>query len=310
MRPPAIVCGFRSPADWAGHRVKLRFDAVYSKADVWINGTAVGSHLGAFTPFELDVTRAVLPGKENVLALAVASDSLADALTVGLEMVGHPMGGILRKVSHVRRAGSERLLAARGNRRSTANTATPCCACWWTWPTKAGKRTGGAVLHFSLRELRPQRRDGQPQSGQRRYGARDDPARPGAAGGRSRFPSTRRKNGTPSIRTCTCSTCDLQFGDQRCSIRRRFGFRQTEIRDGTFLLNGQPIRLRGMSRQDTHPLTGRTVSSAINKQDIEWMVWANCNNTYTCAFLPDEETLDLCDEAGPVRDGRAGHLLG
>ena len=90
---------FQAPADWAGRRVKLRFDAVYSKAQVWMNGKAVGSHLGAFTPFELDVTSAILPGKENVLALAVTSDTLADALTVGLEMVGHAMGGIIRKVS-------------------------------------------------------------------------------------------------------------------------------------------------------------------------------------------------------------------
>ena len=79
---------FQAPADWTGQRVKLRFAAVYSKAEVWLNGTPVGSHLGAFTPFELDVTSALLPGKENVLSMAVTSDSLSDALTVGLEMVG------------------------------------------------------------------------------------------------------------------------------------------------------------------------------------------------------------------------------
>jgi beta-galactosidase/beta-glucuronidase len=90
---------FQAPVDWTGQRVKVRFDAVYSKAEVWMNGTPIGSHLGAFTPFEFDVTKAILPGKENLLALAVSSDSLSDALTVGLEMAGHPMGGIIRKVS-------------------------------------------------------------------------------------------------------------------------------------------------------------------------------------------------------------------
>ena len=92
--------------------------------------------------------------------------------------------------------------------------------------------------------------------------------------------------------------CELQLAGSRYSTERRFGFRQVEIKDGRFLLNGQPIRLRGMSRQDTHPLTGRTVASEIHKQDIDWMLWANCNNTYTCAFLPDEESLNLCDEKG------------
>jgi beta-galactosidase/beta-glucuronidase len=89
---------FPVPADWAGYRVKVRFDAVYSKAEVWMNGMPVGSHLGAFTPFEVDVSGAVLPGKHNVLVLGVTSESLADVLTVGREMVGHAMGGIIRKV--------------------------------------------------------------------------------------------------------------------------------------------------------------------------------------------------------------------
>ena len=40
------------------------------------------------------------------------------------------------------------------------------------------------------------------------------------------------------------------------------------------------------------------MSLDVHKQDIEWIQWANCNNTYTCAFLPDEESLNLCDEKG------------
>jgi hypothetical protein len=92
---------------------------------------------------------------------------------------------------------------------------------------------------------------------------------------------------------------DIQVaGDQRYSIQRRIGFRQVGIQDGRFLLNGQPIRLRGVVRQDSHPLMGRTVPSEVQRQDIQWMLWANANNTYTCAFPPDEEVLDLCDEAG------------
>ncbi len=93
-------------------------------------------------------------------------------------------------------------------------------------------------------------------------------------------------------------TCELKAGGHSYTTQRRFGFRQVEVKENQVFLNGQPIRLRGMSRQDTDPLTGRTVSLEVHKQDIEFLQYANCNNTYTCAFLPDEESLSLCDEAG------------
>ena len=168
---------FAVPADWAGHRVKLRFDAVYSKADVWMNGTPVGSHLGAFTPFELDVTRAILPGKENVLALAVASDSLADALTVGLEMVGHPMGGIIRKVSMfaVPEVNVSSLHVETIFDRQYRNAVLRVLV---DVANESAKAAGGTALHFTLREYGAGGASGQPQPGNASSGATEScPAR-------------------------------------------------------------------------------------------------------------------------------------
>lgn len=45
-----------SPSNWTGHRVVLQFGAVHYSADVWINGRLVGSHVGGYLPFELDIT--------------------------------------------------------------------------------------------------------------------------------------------------------------------------------------------------------------------------------------------------------------
>ena len=59
----------------------LRFGAVMDIADVFVNGTHVGSHDGAFTPFELDVTRALVAG-ENEIAVRVDDPPL-----------GHPEHG-------------------------------------------------------------------------------------------------------------------------------------------------------------------------------------------------------------------------
>lgn len=64
------------PADWAGARVVLCFGAVHHRARVLIDDVEVGSHVGGYESFELDVTEAVTPGVEAVLTVEV--DAPAD----------------------------------------------------------------------------------------------------------------------------------------------------------------------------------------------------------------------------------------
>ncbi len=66
-----------APADWRGKRIKLLAEAVYSHAQVWVNGKKVGAHEGGFTPFELDVTDAVKIGGENTILVLVDARSMA-----------------------------------------------------------------------------------------------------------------------------------------------------------------------------------------------------------------------------------------
>ena len=57
-------------------RYLIRFWAVDYLAEVWLNGRPVGSHEGGETPFTLDVTDAIKPGKENRLAVRVLNPTI------------------------------------------------------------------------------------------------------------------------------------------------------------------------------------------------------------------------------------------
>ncbi|MGN6214178.1 glycoside hydrolase family 2 protein [Parafilimonas sp.] len=59
-------------------RTYLKFDAVFYKCKVWLNGTMVGEHEGGYTPFEFDITAA--QKDSNVLTIEV--DNTWDTTTI------------------------------------------------------------------------------------------------------------------------------------------------------------------------------------------------------------------------------------
>src|SRR4051812_20045962 len=61
----------RVPARWDGQRIVLRFDAATHHGTAWVNGVQVAEHAGGYTPFEADVTEAIVLGAENTITVAV-----------------------------------------------------------------------------------------------------------------------------------------------------------------------------------------------------------------------------------------------
>lgn len=63
---------FRLPKKWnKNDQIKLNFGAVDWSAEVWVNGTRVGSHTGGYTAFSLDITGAVMRKGDNELVVRV-----------------------------------------------------------------------------------------------------------------------------------------------------------------------------------------------------------------------------------------------
>jgi len=86
---------FTLPELSAGYHVLVRFAAVMTRADVWVNGKYLGFHLGGFTPFDFDITEVFRPGQDNVIAVKVDNRPL-NAPPEGGQVDYTLFGGIVR----------------------------------------------------------------------------------------------------------------------------------------------------------------------------------------------------------------------
>lgn len=58
------------PSDFALERVFVRFEGVYSNARIWANGKYIATHIGGFTPFDIEITEFL--GSKISLVVGVA----------------------------------------------------------------------------------------------------------------------------------------------------------------------------------------------------------------------------------------------
>ncbi len=84
-------------ARYTGKQVTLYFEGVSRTCEVYVNGTKAGSHDGAFTAFEMDITSLLKPNSDNVIAVKV--DSTNDGTTSPVTGDFTVFGGIYRDVS-------------------------------------------------------------------------------------------------------------------------------------------------------------------------------------------------------------------
>ncbi len=63
---------FDIPSSMSGKRIFLHFESVNYLADVYVNGSLVGSHTGGYVPFECDITSAItIPSSSNLVAVHI-----------------------------------------------------------------------------------------------------------------------------------------------------------------------------------------------------------------------------------------------
>lgn len=283
---------FIVPVDWRGGRLRLRFDAVHSACEVWLNGAPAGGHEGGFVPFDLDVTDHVRAGR-NLVTVRVTGETLSDALASATQYAAHPLGGITRKVQlfvvpnvHVAEQtidtdfGSDYRDANLRVRLGIANdgSATPTGgAVSVSLTDPAGRTVRLSTDRCSIELPSPGHSVTTEITSRVERPAKWDPEHPNLY---------------------TLTTALYVDGRLAQTLVRRVGFRHIRVSGNRLLLNGRPVRLRGVNRHEAHPLRGRSLTPELCRRDAELFRAANCNFVRTSHYPPSEEFLDACDELG------------
>ena len=107
--------------------------------------------------------------------------------------------------------------------------------------------------------------------------------------------------------------CPLVIETAGETIMERVGFRKIEVQDGVVLLNGSPIKFRGVNRHESDPVTGPVMSREQVEKDLRMIKAHNFNAVRASHYpnvpyfyqLTDELGLYVIDEADNESHGTA-----
>ena len=273
-------------------RLKLRFDGVYSGAEVWVNGQRLAYHEGGFTPFEIDVTDAVKPG-ENLLALRVTQRTVtSDQLDKMSEYTDFDLAGIIRSV-YLFRVPEKHIAAAEIATIFDEKYQDAVISGKIAVVNESAAPLDDAALSFTLVDS-----DGKTV-------ANGTKSLPGKLAPWSRsevdvnLPVKSPKKWDAEHPNLYALRTELKSGNGVVqSLVQKIGFRQTEIRGTELLINGKPVKFKGACHHDQHPLMGRAVTPELERLDLALMKEANLNALRTSHYPPLPALINYADEMG------------
>ena len=296
---------FSLPKGWNERRTFIHFAGVQSAFYVWINGTKVGYSQGSMEVAEFDVTDYVHAG-ENQLAVEVYR------WNVGSYLEDQDMwrtSGIYREVflfstSDVRISDfAVRTILDKDYTDATLQIKPEL-------KSYNGNKLGGWKIEAQLFDANHHpvfahslQQDALPVLNADYSAAVMNDRYPQRGPAKFAWLEARISNPlkwtaeTPDLYTLTLSLVDDQ---QRVVevVSCKVGFRSIEIKDGQVLINGNPVKLRGVNRHEHDPATGRTVSYERMVQDVKLMKQANINAVRTAHYPNCVQWYELCDEYG------------
>ena len=277
---------FTLPSSWKGEQVFLRFEKVASASFVWVNGQEVGYNEGAQEPAEYNITPYLKSGK-NTLAVLVLK--YAD----GYYLEGQDywrLAGIFDDV---------------------VLYATPQARLFdWQVITDFGPdyRDSDLSLTVDVKGYDGDRQGFRVRASVSRDGktaAQMESDAFSLAAGALQTVKMTAKVAAPrkwSSETPDLYNLDLELLDGNGkvvdAVSKKMGFKKTEIRDGVFYLNGQPLKVSAQCSHMQHPELGHAMDEATIRKDMEILKQFNFNAVRTSHYPPVNEYLDLADEYG------------
>ena len=289
QQPPAVptkdnhVGSYRReiniPANWDGKRVIAHFGSVTSNIYLYVNGKFAGYAEDSKVAAEFDITPFLKKGK-NLIAFQTfrwCDGSWCE------DQDFWRLSGPARENYLYARSKDHRLLDVRVETDLKNNYKDG-------YLNITAKVQGNTLAYFGLYD----------PDGKEVIVTGTDNVRNGVAKYQLRVKNVRKWSAeTPNLYTLVVSP--IQNGGMYLPyeiIQVKVGFRKVEIKNKQFLVNGQPVLLKGADRHEIDPDEGYNVSEQRMIQDIMMMKRMNINAVRTSHYPNDPRWYDLCDKYG------------
>lgn len=296
---------FLLPAGWeANGQTFLRFEGVMSAFYVWVNGERVGYSQGSMEPSEFRITDYLQPG-ENRIALEVYRYSDGSYLE---DQDFWRFGGIHRSIHLVHtpdvriRDFVVRTLPDANYEHFTLQIDPQLSA--YCGNTGRGYRIRAELDTLQLETPAEPILDLEHRAAvMNEWFPQRGPRKMGRMTALVKSPKQWTAE-TPHLYDLHLSLVD-STGRVVERIRQRIGFRSVEVTRGAvaqgggrLLINGKPIRFRGVNRHEHDPRLARVVTEERMLQDILLMKQANINAVRTSHYPNVSRWYELCDSLG------------
>lgn len=298
---------FHHAAQRGGVRNFVRFEAVFYRARVWLNGKYLGEHEGGYTPFEFDVTDVL--ENDNLLAVQVnnawGTDTLPGAKTkVDYQSLNYGQlypwmnyGGITRATALITRPEIylERVkieatpdLGAQTARLNIRAFVQNRSAQPWN-----GNELGAAIFG-----------EGKKLRSQIKVAGESIAAH---SAGEIRIDATLAQEDVRlwSFDNPVLYEAELTAGSD--VVRTTFGIRSVEVRGTKLLLNGEPISLGGCNRPMDAPGYGSIDPTAVLERDLRLMKSGGLELSRIIHYPVSTQLLDWADRHGLLIVTEAGN---
>ena len=295
---------FDIPATWDGKEVYLNFDGVDSFFYLWINGRYVGFSKNSRNTARFDISPYINKGK-NEIAVEVYRSSDGSFLEAQ-DMFRLP--GIFRNVSvtatpkvHV---ADVKAIPSYADGKGTVNLNT-------TLQNLTAKTAKDLHIRWSLYKNRLFADDNELVATFEDAKAKTTCNSKGQAAIRQTLTVDNVAAWTAEAPNVYVVVGELMQGKKVLeTISFQTGFRTVEIKDTPasqdefglagryYYINGKPVKLKGVNRHDTNPLTGKVISREQMEHEIMLMKRANINHIRTSHYPNDPYFYYLCNKYG------------